>query len=180
MPSTDLPPGAIWADLVPTVIALAIYFCFADFVLISQCLYYNHINAQAQRHASVASAQSGQSEEEPLLTRRRSSDATGLPGSHRRRSSARSGTHRRDSLSKILEEDDSPDANPWLKNTVSILAVIVVGAAGWAIAWQSGVWMPTPEDGGAGKDSVALGAKILGYISAVSYLGYASSPQLIT
>lgn len=33
--------GAIWADLVPTVIALAIYFCIADTILILQCLYYN-------------------------------------------------------------------------------------------------------------------------------------------
>lgn len=158
--------GAVWADLVPTVIALAIYFCFADFVLISQCLYYNHINARIQRQSSIASTGS---EDEPLLTRRRSSDATGLPGSHRRRSSARSGRQRSDSLTKILEEDTSPDANPWLKNALSILAVIAVGTAGWAIAWQSGVWAPTSED--EGESNEALGAKILGYTSAVCYLG---------
>ena len=164
----DIVTGAIWADLVPTVIALAIYFCIADFVLISQCLYYNHINARAQRQQSVASATS---EEEPLLTRRRSSDTIGLPGSHRRRSSARSG-HRRDSLSKILEEDDSPNGNPWLRNTISILAVVVVGAAGWAIAWQSGVWKPTPEDGELPEvKQIAVGAQVLGYFSAVCYLG---------
>lgn len=34
--------GAIWARLVPTVVALAFYFCLADAVLILQCLYYNH------------------------------------------------------------------------------------------------------------------------------------------
>ena len=162
--------GAIWADLVPTVIALAIYFCFADFVLISQCLYYNHINAQKARQQSVASAQS--TEAEPLLTRRRSSDAIGLPGSHRRRSSAPS--QRRDSLSKILEEDDGPDANPWLRNALSILGVIIVGTAGWAIAWQFGVWIPTPEEGVGDPTSAAeaaIGAKVLGYVSAVCYLG---------
>jgi len=159
--------GAVWADLVPTVIALAIYFCIADFVLISQCLYYNHINARSRRQLSVVSSAS---EEEPLLTRRRSSDTIGLPGSHRRRSSARSG--RRDSLSKILEEDDSPNANPWLRNTLSILAVIAVGTAGWAIAWQSGVWIPTPEDSDVPETiQAAVGAKILGYASAVCYLG---------
>jgi solute carrier family 66 (lysosomal lysine-arginine transporter), member 1 len=167
--NTNILPGAIWAHLVPTVIALAVYFCIADFVLISQCLYYNHINARAQRQASVTSTHSGQSENEPLLTRRRSSDAIGLPGSHRRRSSARSGPQRRDSLSKILEEDDSPGTNPWLRNTLSILAVIMVGAAGWATAWQSGVWKPTLDSGT--EEGVALGAKILGYASAVCYLG---------
>jgi len=160
--------GAAWADLVPTVIALAIYFCFADFVLISQCLYYNHINARAGRQASIVSIDT---ENEPLLTRRRSSDATGLPGSHRRRSSVRSGIQRSDSLSKILEEDDTPDENPWLKNSLSIIGVIVAGTAGWAIAWQSGVWKATPEDGPDGEQAVALGAKLLGYFSAVCYLG---------
>lgn len=160
-------PGAVWADLVPTVIALAIYFCIADFVLINQCLYYNHINARSRRQLSVVSTTS---EEEPLLTRRRSSDTIGLPGSHRRRSSARSG--RRDSLSKIFEEDDSPNANPWFRNTLSVLAVAAVGTAGWAIAWQSGVWIPTPEDGDVPEAvQAAVGAKILGYASAICYLG---------
>lgn len=72
-----------------------------------------------------------------------------------------------------MEEDDGPDANPWLKNTLSILGVIVVGAAGWAIAWQSGAWKPTPTlpDGGEVKGKTPLGAEILGYMSAVCYLG---------
>ena len=165
---TDSLLGAIWADLVPTIIALAIYFCIADIVLLSQTLYYNAINARAGRQASIASTNS---ENEPLLTRRRSSDTTGLPGSHRRRSSNRSNLHRSDSLSKILEEADSPDGNQWLKNTLSILGVIAAGTAGWAIAWQSGVWKATPEDGLDGEQTVALGANILGYISAVCYLG---------
>lgn len=136
--TTDILSGAIWADLVPTVIALAIYFCFADLVLISQCLYYNHINSRA-RNPSIVSVGS---EQEPLLTRRRSSDALGLPGSHRRRSSARSEAS--ESLAKIL---DAEDGNLWLKNTLSILGVVLVGAAGWAIAWQAGVWRPSPMEG---------------------------------
>lgn len=159
--------GALWADLVPTVIALAIYFCIADVVLIAQCLYYNHVNAKTARQQSIVSAAT---EDEPLLSHRRSSDALGLPGSHRRRSSALSAG--RNSLTKILEEDDSVDGKPWLKNTLSILGVIVVGTAGWAIAWQSGVWIPQPEDSDlVDPQAVAVGAKILGYISAVCYLG---------
>jgi hypothetical protein len=152
---------------------LAIYFCIADFVLISQCLYYNYVNSLRTRQKSVTTAVSD-SEEEPLLTRRRSSDTIGLPGSHRRTSSAAQNA-RRDSLSKILEEDEGPDANPWLKNTLSILGVVMVGTAGWAIAWQSGVWIPTPEEGAGGDIpeaiQVAVGAKLLGYASAICYLG---------
>lgn len=168
--------GALWADLVPTVIALAFYFCLADFVLISQCLYYNRINSNV-RQAFVDTTSSTATEDSPLLTRRRSSDTIGLPGSHRRASSTISG--RRDSLAKILEQDED-ETNPWLYNTLSILSVIVVGAVGWAIAWQSGVWMPTPEDGSNLVEPMktALGAKILGYASAVCYLG-ARIPQIV-
>ncbi|KAH8816888.1 PQ loop repeat-domain-containing protein [Xylogone sp. PMI_703] len=168
--------GAIWAGLVPTVTALAVYFCLADFVLISQCLYYNHVNAnRAQRHPSVASAAS---EEEPLLSRRRSSDTTGLPGSHRRRSSARSG-QQRDSLAKILEEDENSNGSSWVRNTVSIAMVMIVGAAGWAIAWRSGIWTPVPDQRESPETTnIPVGAEILGYISAICYLG-ARIPQII-
>jgi hypothetical protein len=156
---------------VPTVIALAVYFCIADFVLISQCLYYNHINARrAKRHLSSTS---GQSEDEPLLSRARSDSTIGLPGS-RRRSSARRPSYeiRRDSLSKILEDEDSPNGRAWLRNTLSILLVCAAGTAGWLIAYQSGVWTPTPEGSDVTKpQSVAIGAEILGYFSALCYLG---------
>jgi len=169
--------GAIWADLVPTVIALAVYFCIADFVLISQCLYYNHINESRARQLSTAS--SAPSEQSPLLTRRRSSDL-GLPGSHRRRSSALSANHHSDVLTKIIEEEEGGAGNAWLRNTLSILAVILAGTAGWAIAWQSGVWTPTPEgsDGAGASQSAPIGAEVLGYFSAVCYLG-ARIPQIV-
>ncbi len=164
--------GAVWAGLVPTVIALAIYFCIADFVLISQCLYYNHVNARrAKRHLSSTS---GQSEDEPLLSRARSNSTIGLPGS-RRRSSARRPSHemRRDSLSKILEDDDGPNGRAWVRNAISILLVCIAGATGWLIAYKSGVWTPTPEDSDLTEpQSVAIGAEILGYFSALCYLGY--------
>ena len=167
--------GAIWADLVPTVIALAVYFCIADFVLISQCLYYNHINdLRAKRHASVHSTTSHDSENSPLLTRRRSSDTIGLPGSHRRRSSAMSQNYQRDILTKIVEDEEGNEGNAWVRNTLSILGVIVVGAAGWVLAWQSGVWKPTPDGVHIPEASskTPFGAEFLGYFSAVCYLGY--------
>ncbi|KAM3064999.1 hypothetical protein ACMFMG_001207 [Clarireedia jacksonii] len=173
--------GALWAGLVPTVIALAVYFCFADVVLIGQCLYYNNVNAQKLQNLESAEARMP-TEEDALLTRRRSNSSIGLPGSHRRRSSTMSSVmdHHNDSLSKITDEDDSPTGNAWLKNTLSILAVFAVGTAGWVIAWQSGVWTPTPENGpnNPKTNDVAVGAEVLGYFSAVCYLG-ARIPQII-
>lgn len=164
--------GALWAGLVPTVTALAVYFCFADLVLISQCLYYNIINARRDRKLSQMSSGTEGSAEEPLLSRRRSS--IGLPGSHRRSSAS---ARRRSSLAAIVEEGTGRKA--WIKNTVSIFLVCLAGTAGWAIAWQSGVWRPQPElDDQVGGTPSPVGAQILGYASAVCYLG-ARIPQIV-
>jgi uncharacterized protein with PQ loop repeat len=165
--------GALWAGLVPTVIALAIYFCFADLILIGQCLYYNVKNARKSRKTST---RSDDSIEQPLLGRRDSSNL-GLPGSHRRRSSALSRRRRASSLPS-LNEDGDDKGNQWLKNSLSIVGVCVVGAAGWAIAWKTGVWAPTPLRDDTSGDDVALGAQVLGYASALCYLG-ARIPQII-
>ncbi|KAL1612282.1 hypothetical protein SLS60_000506 [Paraconiothyrium brasiliense] len=172
--------GALWAQLVPTVIALAVYFCFADLILITQCVYYNAKNAR--KAARKASTRSEDSIEQPLLGRRDSSNV-GLPGSHtRRRSSAASARERRrraSSLPSLLEEEDEASQSAWLKNTLSIFGVCAVGAAGWAIAWRTGVWVPTPENDGSSSDpETPLGASILGYASAVCYLG-ARIPQIV-
>lgn len=79
---------------------------------------------------------------------------------------------RRDSLSKILEDDDGPSGRAWLRNTISILLVCVAGITGWLIAYKSGIWTPTPEDSDLKEpQSVAIGAEILGYFSALCYLG---------
>ncbi len=201
--------GAAWAGLVPTVTALAVYFCVADFVLIGQCLYYNALNKGEEEKEAGAAAQGAgrevtdplgeQSEHTPLLangnggasnsaakpTKRRLTDVTeenlGLPGSHTRRRSTRSSTTRRRSsntLERLLEEPTPRSA--WLKNTLSILLIIVAGAAGWAIAWRTGTWRPTPisDEPGDHAKNTPFGAEVLGYASAVCYLG-ARIPQII-
>ncbi|KAJ4365298.1 hypothetical protein N0V83_008917 [Neocucurbitaria cava] len=163
--------GAVWAGLVPTVIALAVYFCFADLILISQCVYYNMKNSRRTRKTSTRSQDSV---EAPLLGRRDSSNI-GLPGSHRRDSAA-SRRRRASSLPTIVDVEEN--GSEWMKNAMSIVGVCVVGAAGWAIAWKTGVWVPQPTDDDTAGTEMALGAQILGYASAVCYLG-ARIPQII-
>lgn len=175
--------GAVWAGLVPTVIALAIYFCFADAVLLAQCFYYNTINARRERKLSAvtpAQQENGVvSEEAPLLGARHGSqeENLGLPGSRRRSSAAsRRSTRnsgRRDSLAKILEEE--PGKRTYLRNTLSVLMILIAGAAGWAIAWRAGAWRPVPDGESGSDESTPLGAEILGYASAVCYLGFVAS-----
>ncbi|MCJ1243419.1 hypothetical protein MMC30_000616 [Trapelia coarctata] len=169
--------GAVWAGLVPTVIALAVYFCFADAVLITQCLYYNFINARkaARPEALPANGAASDDPHQPLL--RRSSDNIGLPGSRRRSSAS---TKRRDSvlpspLPVIPESETSSKA--WFRNALSIILVCLAGSLGWFIAWKVGAWQPTPTDPDM-SDHPALGAEILGYASAVAYLG-ARIPQIV-
>jgi uncharacterized protein with PQ loop repeat len=190
--------GAIWAGLVPTVIAIAVYFCFADFVLIGQCLYYNALNRRNQEQGDAVGSSSApgdstdaeQTEETPLLNgdsdasprpiKRRLTDVNeenmGLPGSRRRGSRRNTNDMRRNSLERILDEPTRLRA--WLKNTISILAIIIAGTVGWAIAWKTGAWRPTPTRPHEDAHRGPVGAEILGYISAVLYLG-ARIPQII-
>ena len=47
-----------------------------------------------------------------------------------------------------------------------------MGIAGWAVAWLSHIWTPVPHSDDLTTEEKALGASILGYVSAVCYLGY--------
>jgi solute carrier family 66 (lysosomal lysine-arginine transporter), member 1 len=199
--------GALWAGLVPVIVAIAVYFCISDGVLISQCLYYGIRNKRRQARMMLArergeSVVGGQSqvvregETAPLLgagggaslgkvrtgsytgtipgsgERRRSSG-----GSERRRSSAGAQQARNEHLAKILEETDESGVRLWGKNALSVLGIVVVGTAGWAAAYGSGAWKPSPPPDEVHAQEMAAGAQVLGYASAVLYLG-ARLPQI--
>lgn len=76
--------GALWAGLVPTVIATAAYFCLSDGVLILQCFYYNEWARKREEKPTDPETHSA-TEESPLIrqTLRRQTSA-GLPGANRR------------------------------------------------------------------------------------------------
>ena len=170
----------MWAGLVPTVIALAVYFCFADLVLITQCLYYNVIQARTRDQQRQLLANDSihpilDDAERPLLERQISD--IGLPGSRRRSSASRS---LRANDATALVEDTQEDAPKESRSTLAsalsnlfvVLCICAVGIVGWVIAWKTELWTPSPEDDD--KDSPAdmvAGAQILGYLSAFCYLG---------
>jgi uncharacterized protein with PQ loop repeat len=163
--------GGLWAGLVPTVIALAIYFCFADGALITQCLYYNTLNAHKDKEQEAAAA-TEPAEADPLLASafHHRKPSTTSRRSHRRSSAAPP----TDSLSRALAEPSSSSA--YLKNTLSILAIALAGTAGWALAYKTHTWRPVPID--LNPPPTPLGASLLGYGSALLYLG-ARVPQII-
>ncbi|KAI2617183.1 PQ-loop-domain-containing protein [Hypoxylon sp. NC1633] len=169
--------GALVTGLAPTATALAGYFCISDVILISQSTYYNVRNARKARQRT-RSTDSEASEDEPLLQPRRRS-SSGLPGSHRRHSIH----HQESGLAPIKRivtgEDDTPDSNPWLHNTLSVAAIWIVGAAGWFVSYKVGAWdKPDVPEEPSIDTPVAIGGLVLGYASALCYL-CARVPQII-
>lgn len=183
--------GALATGLAPTAVALALYFCFADVILIGQSVYYNSLNSRrearlsANGHAETQAAASGPveeeaDEEEPLLSRRRRSSLAGLPGSQRRQSSMARDISSLDPLARcITGEDETPDAHPWLHNALSLLAVYVVGTVGFFVSYRMGAWgdqTHSPDVPEAG-DATTMFGLTMGYISAALYL-LARLPQI--
>lgn len=172
-------------DLAPSAIAIGCYFCVADVIMISQCLYYNTINARRRKQQVSAQNDGGSSsEEEPLLSRRRSTNSMngGLPGSQRQHSVRRDSTGL-DPLRRIVTgEDATPQRSAWLTNTLSLVFVYALGAVAWFISREvigsdpgsdpADVADPEPAD----KPVLAVGM-VLGYISALCYL-CARLPQI--
>jgi hypothetical protein len=108
------------------------------------------------------------SEDEPLLRR----NSSGLPSSHIRHS-----RHEESSLDPIKRvltgEDETPNSSPWLNNSLSILAIYIVGAAGWFVSYRVGAWDKSDDFDVPDTNSPAgIGGMVLGYASALCYLWY--------
>lgn len=148
--------GGLFTHLAPTAVALAMYFCVADFLLISQCLYYNTINAR--RAAEEAEA----TEEAPLLGERRMS--------HRRSVSS-------EDVGKIAPAgDELIERSSWSSNAFSLIAVYVVGFMGWYLSYKAGAYNeadPLVFNAVESSDLLEKIGMVLGYFSAVCYLWYA-------
>ena len=161
--------GSVWAGLVPTVIALAAYFCVADAVLVTQCLFYDYVNGCRQPKDHSAPEQRD-NPSRPLLTP--ISKDVGLPGSRRRSSASqeRPISGLTTSRSSIVRENRRV-----LHNVIPILssvfAVCIFGALGWLVAWKIDLWKPISRRNESEGASYPRGAEVLGYVSAVLYLG---------
>ncbi|KAJ6020920.1 hypothetical protein N7540_006424 [Penicillium herquei] len=176
--------GGLLAGLVPVIVAIAVYFCIADGVLIAQCLYYKARNSRPESlHRRRRSSVETPDPTTPLLGRR-FSDSLETPNGRRRRSSGslrgyqnagRRESQVEDPLAKIVEESEF-GRKAWIKNFFSVLGIFFVGMAGWTMAWQTGMWAPAPQENSNTPD-VATSGQVLGYFSAVCYLG-ARLPQI--
>ena len=102
---------------------VALYFCAADAVLITQVLYYNHVNSGKQTLQVSAQTDTEDRPDQPLLSRR-PSDNIGLPGSRRRSSVSQNGQG-----AVIIPSiaEDGCYARSWLRNSLSVFAVCALG-----------------------------------------------------
>lgn len=151
-------PGGLLTHLAPTAVALAMYFCVADFLLISQCLYYNTVNA---RRAALAAEEN---EEAPLLGERHAA-------AHRRSVSSEDGGKIGPAGDELLERSS------WMSNTASLIGVYAAGFIGWYLSYKAGAYKqadPVVFNAAvqASPDLLEKIGIILGYFSAVCYLWY--------
>ncbi|KAF4589578.1 hypothetical protein GQ602_003467 [Ophiocordyceps camponoti-floridani] len=165
--------GALLTNLAPSAVALAGYFCILDLTLISQCLYYNALNAQLSR--SNDSDVDADPEHSPLLAdgRERSADLgivvadSPAPSSQKRAASA---------------ADSNASTGSWTRNGLSLLGVYLIGLAGWFVSYKAGAWGHTPPNAPdlppPKHDMGATVGVVLGYVSAAFYL-CARIPQIV-
>ncbi|KAL8928351.1 MAG: hypothetical protein Q9172_000943 [Xanthocarpia lactea] len=149
---------------------LAVWLVGDHAILILQCVYYNYFFARIFRRSSSAQNEGLEDPRQPLLVRQTSN--LGLPGSRRRSSASQAHWNTYGEESLVADDvDKNKWSKPWVKNVLTVFGVCIVGAGAWAIGWKSGLWAPVHEplqDIGVGRP---VGAEVLGYISAVCYLG---------
>ncbi|TQS32108.1 hypothetical protein Golomagni_07586, partial [Golovinomyces magnicellulatus] len=87
-----------------------------------------------------------------------------------------------DATQKTSDDSLISDASPWISNSLALLAVHVIGFAGWFVSYKAGAWKShgpeEPNTADVGMTTAETVGLVLGYISAVLYL-CARIPQII-
>lgn len=165
--------GAMLAHLLPEVVFLAVWFCFADFLMIFSYVYYTYIYKKHHPHhdrsRSSASLSPNNSHRHPHHHHQLEHDADENEAllARRRRSST---------ITNIALEPANHSV--WTRYVLPIFFVVAAGAMGYFISTPSASppdgELPSPiEDGG-----INVFAQVLGYLSAALYLG-ARIPQIV-
>ncbi|TRX98380.1 hypothetical protein FHL15_000454 [Xylaria flabelliformis] len=157
--------GALVTGLAPTATALAGYFCISDLILITQCIYYNVRNSRSAQRRRRSSTNTEASEDQPLL---------------RRNSTSSPSQSNPDAIKRaVTAEDELTSGSSWLNNAFAILAIYLVGAAGWFVSYRAGAWDQPDSAGAPDPNSPAgISGMVLGYASALCYL-CARIPQIV-
>ena len=199
--------GAVLQGVLPTMIILAVYYTFADIVLILQCFYYRGFTLRDPKKEDLQQAGNGApTEHSPLIVNgpqdhaaNGSMDGAGFDSVERTRSQSSfrdrfiglDGTHLSPATPMHLQPKDVDDievlrpAQPrsWtqatLFNSTAIVLVVLAGIAGYFLSPSPAHHhQHTEADEQAESLEFSLWGQIFGYICAVLYLG-SRIPQLL-
>lgn len=165
--------GALWAELQPGVIFLAVWYCIADSLIFFSYFYYKGLAKRRKekkphhrRTSSEAATSHSEDPQAPLLDRRNSARRHSH-GTH----------HRRDSISSFLVPE-ADQTNIWTQFVLPILFVLGAGALGYFVTGDGDAAGQQPDLDPLPDKPMQLGPQVLGYISASLYLG-ARIPQIL-
>ncbi|KAK9370990.1 PQ loop repeat-domain-containing protein [Lipomyces kononenkoae] len=169
--------GAVWAHLLRNVVVLAIWFVFADTLELSSALYYRFFHEISNWSKSRQRVHSDEDPNCPV-----DEDEADLTSDNLPLLSDNVATSDRPILDGIGSDDAATSQkapNKWLHYGVPIIAVCLAGVIGYMFSSDDANDVNNAEDANeSGKDSLALGPQILGYMSALFYLS-ARIPQII-
>lgn len=145
--------GALWAGLLPEVIFLAVWFCIADFLMIASYFYYTTVYPKHHKRARSTASRGSR----------------GSRGSHGSQEGAPLLRRRSSTLTDIAME---PEYHSIVTRYIlPILFVVAAGVLGF-------LFSDSAADDNKGSDKIDAGPQIVGYLSAILYLG-ARIPQIL-
>lgn len=200
--------GAVLQGVLPTMIILAIYYTFADIVLILQCFYYRGFSLRDPKVQKPDETQNGEaSERSPLISNGHANgnaDGRAGVGALEPSSRTRSRSSFRERLTSLdathlspatpmhpqpANADDTEAMKPsqprsWVQaiffNSTAIVLVVLAGVAGYYLSPSQPPSRhgTTPADEQAQSLQFSLWGQIFGYICAILYLG-SRVPQIL-
>ncbi|TGJ83843.1 hypothetical protein E0Z10_g4929 [Xylaria hypoxylon] len=168
--------GAVFQNVLPTMLILAIYYTIADIVLLGQCFYYKGFTWKDDAAPPTPKPSNGHATDEP--TERSGLLADHFPERERRGSGW---SNLSPAVPMLHELPATPPPTPtkrqaFLWNSVAILMVCAAGVLGWFLSrGYSGHKPTTPVDDFPTLD---FWGQIFGWLCAVLYLG-SRLPQLL-
>ncbi|KJZ72817.1 hypothetical protein HIM_07761 [Hirsutella minnesotensis 3608] len=168
--------GAVLQGVLPTMIILALYYTFADIVLLAQCFYYRGFTWRDEPTSSPKQPPTRPAREPDERTallpseafgERRGSDWTGLSPA----------------VTHVGEAPQPPPPPPSTLQTVAWNLVIVVmvcaaGVLGWFLGKKATAGSDQPATGSEGMPEFNVLGQFFGYLCAIAYIA-SRLPQLV-
>lgn len=167
--------GSIWAGLLPEVIFLAVWFCIADFLIIASYFYYTHIFPKHHHsHGKRKSTSSSVGERHHHDRENHQHEGAAHHEHHHHEHESSPLLRRRSStLTDIALEPEYHSI--FIKYVLPLIFVVACGLMGFFLGGSS---TGEGDDAPLPPDDIRLGPQIMGYMSALLYLG-ARIPQII-